>query len=41
MLPYKGAKKEGVIGFFKGLAKGFGSIMFKLGAGESHYYPSP
>ncbi|KAI1396769.1 hypothetical protein F4819DRAFT_117294 [Hypoxylon fuscum] len=32
MLPYKGAKKEGVIGFFKGLAKGFGSIMFKLGA---------
>ncbi|KAL7626506.1 hypothetical protein AAE478_003278 [Parahypoxylon ruwenzoriense] len=35
ILPYKGARKEGVKGFCKGCAKGFGSIMFKLSAGKS------
>ncbi|KAI0181146.1 hypothetical protein GGR52DRAFT_20959 [Hypoxylon sp. FL1284] len=32
-LPYKGAREEGVKGFFKGLSKGFGSLMFKPAAG--------
>ncbi|KAI1762248.1 hypothetical protein GGR53DRAFT_468540 [Hypoxylon sp. FL1150] len=32
-LPYIGAKKQGAKGFFKGLAKGCGSILFKPAAG--------
>ncbi|KAI5855094.1 hypothetical protein GGS23DRAFT_446533 [Durotheca rogersii] len=33
VLPYKGAKQEGVHGFLKGFAKGVGSIAFKMPAG--------
>ncbi|KAI1144286.1 hypothetical protein F5Y05DRAFT_407684 [Hypoxylon sp. FL0543] len=32
VLPYKFARKEGAKGFFKGLAMGFGSFVFKLSA---------
>ncbi|KAI1413670.1 hypothetical protein F5Y13DRAFT_160838 [Hypoxylon sp. FL1857] len=41
VLPYKGARKEGVKGFFKGIAKGFGSIMFKLAAGGIGFATHP
>ncbi|KAI0138594.1 hypothetical protein F4776DRAFT_662965 [Hypoxylon sp. NC0597] len=41
VLPYKGARKEGVIGFFKGFAKGLGSIMFKLAAGGVGFASHP
>ncbi|KAI1384784.1 uncharacterized protein F4822DRAFT_416249 [Hypoxylon trugodes] len=41
VLPYKGAKKEGVKGFFKGMAKGFGSVIFKLGAGAVGFATHP
>ena len=32
--PMRGAKKEGVSGFFKGVGKGIGGIALKGGAGE-------
>lgn len=40
-LPYIGAKKQGAKGFFKGLAKGFGSLLFKPAAGMSMSAPLP
>lgn len=33
--PWKGAEKEGVAGFFKGVAKGIGGIVLKPSAGMS------
>ncbi|KAI0835675.1 hypothetical protein F5Y06DRAFT_276014 [Hypoxylon sp. FL0890] len=41
VLPYKGARKEGVKGFFKGLAKGFGSFVFKPVAGGIGFATHP
>ncbi|KAI1443405.1 hypothetical protein F5Y02DRAFT_393591 [Annulohypoxylon stygium] len=33
VLPYKCARKDGFVGFFKGIARGMGSILFKIPAG--------
>ncbi|KAI1501414.1 hypothetical protein F5X99DRAFT_428364 [Biscogniauxia marginata] len=35
ILPYKGARKEGVLGFFKGLTKGLCNIIFKPVSGAA------
>lgn len=32
--PFKGARKEGTAGFFKGIGKGVGGIVLKPGAGQ-------
>ncbi|OTB01390.1 hypothetical protein M426DRAFT_323527 [Hypoxylon sp. CI-4A] len=41
VLPVKGAKKEGVKGFFKGIPKGFASIVFKPAAGTIGFATHP
>ncbi|KAI1376842.1 hypothetical protein F4677DRAFT_445164 [Hypoxylon crocopeplum] len=41
VLPYKGANKEGPKGFFKGFAKGIGSILFKIPAGVIGFVAHP
>ncbi|XXG96816.1 hypothetical protein Hte_003107 [Hypoxylon texense] len=40
-LPYKGGKKEGAKGFFKGIGKGFGSLIFKPAAGGIGFATHP
>ncbi|KAI0382700.1 hypothetical protein F5Y04DRAFT_41976 [Hypomontagnella monticulosa] len=41
MLPYKCARKEGFTGFFKGLGRGFASIIFKPAAGVIGFATHP
>ncbi|KAI1454041.1 hypothetical protein F4805DRAFT_339107 [Annulohypoxylon moriforme] len=41
VLPYKCARKEGFKGFFKGLARGFASILFKTAAGVIGFASHP
>jgi hypothetical protein len=36
MQPIRGAKKDGVGGFFKGVGKGLGGAILKPGAGKYH-----
>jgi len=33
-LPYRGARKEGISGFGKGIGQGLGGLVFKTGAGK-------
>ena len=33
--PYMGAKRDGTVGFFKGVIRGFGGLFFKTQAGTS------
>ncbi|KAI2613247.1 hypothetical protein GGR54DRAFT_329887 [Hypoxylon sp. NC1633] len=41
VLPFKGSKREGPAGFFKGFAKGFGSMIFKPAAGGIGFATHP
>ncbi|KAI0882034.1 uncharacterized protein GGS22DRAFT_53843 [Annulohypoxylon maeteangense] len=41
VLPYKCARKDGFKGFFKGIAKGFASILFKIPAGVIGFATHP
>ncbi|KAI5927091.1 hypothetical protein F4810DRAFT_652284 [Camillea tinctor] len=41
VLPYKGARKNGVLGFFTGFLKGLGSILFKPVSGAAGFVGHP